>query len=715
MKFLKTLTTFSLIFALFTLHIEGRAIAFSTSFSAQPVEQDVAPEGEYVETVATPNATDAAGNSSKNALDYRESRQDPGKLTINQIMILVLLLTGPTVGVVCISQTSGKLFAAGAAIYLIMEIMNYKSYKEAVQSHKEMYAELTDDAAVNTEQIDAFITAESMETAAADAIKKRASNTMILAIAVTVAAAASIVEAILGTTTYTTCMTASYGTACTACEQADIAIQSCRVPCSAMVSCAPAAALAAGCLAQSAPVKRVDPLNEYGPQLYASNEKSQSELDIVSSFMKETEGEYNRFLPDHNSDNQDQMKKMISSMFNQFISSAVAGDEEGVAAKGGVLGGFGITLAALGAALAIFLPAQVTFLNKLGNGYIRGAYFGVLAAFAWAAYAELNKAEKKLRENAGIYKSLYERLMEAMNSTSRFANMDGVNNGIRDRIKGYQGVRDQMNNPPNGALCLVGNLGAQTVDENCSCRQNNTCSKVDFSGVDFSSQGLPGFFGQTTSGLQAGANSAFSGNLAGANGAFAGIANNAANLRKLNDRLKGKAAAQLDALNKGKSKTNFKKLEDDLAKQLEKIAPSIIKSASSKNGSALAALGVGTSGIGGSGFGGKPEELKPKDMLASVNQAAVAAPKSTGAADPLAGFNFDFPKAGSGDGSEGIGADGGALSQGDALNEFENNESDINDRKSESIFKIITFRYFKSAYPRFFDKDKQEQEKPTLE
>lgn len=714
MKFLKTLTTLSLIFALFTLHIEGRAIAFSTSFSAQPANQDVAPEGEFVETVATPNATDSVGNSSKNALDYRESRQEPGKLTINQIMVLVLLLTGPTVGIVCISQTSGKLFAAGAAIYLIMEIMNYKSYKEAVQSHKEMYAELTDDAAVNTEQVDAFMAAESMELAAADAIKKRKSNTSTLAIAVTVAAAASIVEAILGTTTYTTCMTASYGTACTACEQADIAIQSCRVPCSAMVSCAPAAALAAGCLASSAPVKRIDPLNEYGPQLYASNESSQNELSIVSSFMKETEGEYDRYNLEKVTNNKDQVKQMIELMVNQFISTASAGDDKGVAAKGGVLGGFGITLAALGAALAIFLPAQVTFLNKLGNGYIRAAYFGVLATFAWLAVAELGKAEDKLRENAGIYKSLYERLLAAMNSSSRFANMDGVNSGIRDRISGYQGVRDQMNNPPNGALCLVGNLGEQTVDENCSCRQNNTCSKVDFSGVDFSGQGLPGFFGQTTSGLQAGANSAFSGNLAGANGAFAGIGSNAANLRKLNDRLKAKAAAQLDALNKGKSKTDFKKLEDGLTKQLEKIAPSIIKSASAKNGSTLAALGVGTTGIG-SGFGGKPEDLKPKDMLASVNQAVAATPKSTGAADPLAGFKFDFPQNGSADSADGgIGAEG-ALSQGDALNEFENNESDINDRKSENIFKIITFRYFKSAYPRFFDEDKKEEVKPTLE
>ncbi|PIP89586.1 MAG: hypothetical protein COV38_11100 [Bdellovibrionales bacterium CG11_big_fil_rev_8_21_14_0_20_38_13] len=712
MKFLKTLTTFSLIFALFTLHIEGRAIAFATSYSAEPRDdvvvrdRDTVDGGEYVEAIATPNATDAVGNSSNNTLDYRASRQEAGKLTMNQIMVLLILLIGPTVAISCFNTISGKLFSAGVAIYLIMEIMNYSSYKKAVQSTREMYAELTDDAAVNTEQIDALVAAESMERTAADAVKKRAGNTKILTIAITAAAIASFAESIWGTATFVTCSVGSVGTGLCGCEEADKVLQSCLgVPCSKVKTCtAVAGGLAAVC-SHGDVNKKNQPFNSldvYGPKLYAESNDQSEDLNFIENYISQKKSTTNA------AENLD--LSFLPNLIDSFLSSAHAGDS-GPAAKG--LLGFGIAGAALGAALAYYTTTYFSFLDKLGVGWIRGIFFTVLAGFGLAAYMELNNAAKKLNQNADIYKSLYERLLAAMNSSSRFANMDGINNGVRDRIRGYQGVRDEMNNPPNGALCLVGNLGEQTVDANCSCRQNNTCSKVDFSAVDFGGQGLPGFFGQTTSGLQTGANSLFSGNLSGANGAFAGMGNNAANLRKLNDRIKGKAISQLDSLNKGKSKTNLEKVEKDLNSALEKVAPQIIKSAQQKNGSNLASLGIGTSGLS-SGFGGKPEDLKPKDVLASINQAAAPAPSSGGAADPLAGFKFDFPKDGASDNLDATGADG-ALSQGDALGEFENNESDINDRKSESIFKIITFRYFKSAYPRFFDEDKKEEEKPTLE
>ncbi len=570
-------------------------------------------------------------------------------------------------------------------------------------SSQEMFAELSEDNEVNNEQIEAFIEAENMERTASDALSNRAGNTKILAMAVTAASIASFAEAIWGTSVYTSCMAASLGTGCAACEQLDKGIQACAAaPCAKLVLCGPAAANAGVCSATGAVEGKKNIEDDYGPQLYATNEKS-NDLELISAFFRDNSSIQNKY--DLESKKYD--LSFVSSLMNNFLSSAHAGDSP--AASGGVLSGFGITSAALGAVLAWYAMSQLGFLNKLGNGFIRGAYFAVLAGFAWGAVGELNSASEKLGSNADVYKMLRERLIAAMSSQSRFGNLDGMNQEIRNRIARLDGIRDEMNNPPNGALCLVGNLGEQRVDEACACRQNNTCSTVDFSQVGFGNQGLPGLFGETTSGLQTGANSLFSGNLAGANGAFAGISQNAANLRKLNKDIKKKAAAQLDALNKNKSKTNFDKMEEGFKDQLEKIAPSIIKSAQAKNGSTLASLGIGSSGLN-TGLPADPNKEDAKSIIASVQSAGEAARTQAGV-DPLAGFKFDFPE-GDAQAVDTSAAGGGALDQGNALAEFESNESDISDRKGESIFKIITMRYFKSAFPRFFEEEDKSQ---TLE
>ncbi len=696
MIYLKKFTSLLLVFALFSLHIESGAIAFSSSFA---IESD-SPRFEQVDLPnITQESEDFVNGSNSNGQTSTQSQQNTAsidmtsgrqeaKLTMNQLMVLLILLTGPTVGIGCFSQISGKIFAASSAIYLLMEIMNYKKYKEAVTSTEKMYAELTEDTEVNEEQIKSFQAAEAMENLAADALKKRKDNTKILAIGVTAASIASFAESIWGTATYTSCTAVSLGAGACACEEADKLIQACMIaPCRSIKLCLPWASGSACLVDSSTPIQ--NKAIEYGPQLYAKSQTSQAEgLALVQEFIK-------------NNTNQDQassleFKSFFEEVLNGFLSKAIAQDSP--AAKGGPLSGMGITAAALGAVLTWYTSNKFMFLNKLGVGWIRGIYFGVLAGFAWLAVNELSKGEDKLRSNAAIYKGLHERLRAAMDSKQRLAGMGGVKGAVRDRL-------GEMNNPASGAICLVGKLGEQRVDENCACRQTNSCSSVDLSAVDFGGLGLPGFFGQTTGGLQAGANSLFSGNLAGADSAFGSMGSNAANLRKLKDRVKAKAIADVNAVNKNKKPIDLKTIEDQILKDIQKEGPSILKAAQAKNGSTLASLGIGTTGIS-SGLAEDPKKLTPETLLESISSKA--APAAAGKAKGM-DFNFEFPEE-----SSAIAPTGDmALSQGDALNEFESNESDISARPDENIFNIITVRYFKSAYPRIFNE--QEQQRQTLE
>tara|TARA_R110000868_G_scaffold180754_2_gene421423 strand:- start:5178 stop:7298 length:2121 start_codon:yes stop_codon:yes gene_type:complete len=706
MNYLKKFTSLLLVFALFSLHIESGAIAFSSAYAIEDessFEQVDLPNitnasNEFMDQEKDQPAESSANNTNSNtpqsnnaSIDMESGRQE-AKLTMNQLMVLVILLTGPTVGIGCINTISGKLFSAGAAIYLVKEIMNYKSYKEAVTSTEKMYAELSDNPDVNEEQINSFITAEQMENIAADALKKRKDNTKILALAVTAASIASFAESIWGTSAYTACTAASVGTGACACEEVDKGIQSCMfAPCAKLKDCAPEAANAA-CMITDASDLKPDNLNsEYGPSQYAN---SQPDFDSLNEFM------LNSAIEEQGKDLQ--VSRFVSTLISSFLSSAYA--DTSPASKGGPLSGLGLTGAALGGVLAWYALNQFTFINKLGVGWIRGIFFGVLAGFAWAAVSELKKGEEKLRSNANIYKSLHERLRAAMDSKAKLANLGGISSAVRDRLARFQGIRDNMNNPKDGAICLVGNLGEQRVDENCSCRKNNSCSKVDLSAVDFGGLGLPGFFGQTAGGLQSGANSLFSGNLAGADSAFAGVGSNAANLRKLNDRVKGSAIAGVNSANKGKKPVDLKSLESKIIEDVQKLGPSLIKSAQAKNGPALAAFGIGSSGIS-SGLVDNPKDLTPKSLVASISSKAAPAPAAkTKAMD----FNFDFPTEQEASSDTEV-----ALSQGDALNEFESNESDISARPDENIFNIITVRYFKSAYPRIFNE--QASERQSLE
>ncbi|MBH48885.1 MAG: hypothetical protein CME71_12020 [Halobacteriovorax sp.] len=392
------------------------------------------------------------------------------------------------------------------------------------------------------------------------------------------------------------------------------------------------------------------------------------------------------------------IKKLLNNGFNgafDFVfPKAMAKEAEKVQ---GPMGTMGILSLAAGAILAYKGVAKGFLQSALSNGFVRAAVFGVFAGFAMAAKAEVNKAKKKAEENAAVYASLRDRLIQALNGASQFAGMGGVQGALRDRLGAYQGIRDEMNNLNTGAICLVGKLGEQRVDQQCLCAKNNTCSKAEFSSVGLTNQGLPSSFASGLDNLASGANSLFAGNTAAADSSFGNLSQGATGLRKLKKQMTAKANG---ILKKSKTPTSMEKLESQMEKELRRMAPGILNSLPADAAALASGTGLSGTSIAASDLE-KAKDGDLKDVLASIssNAAAPAAQKGVGE------FKFDFPEDTALDASSEQFAQMEQEKAG--MGEFTESGSDISSRPFENIFKIITVRYFKSAYPRIFEEDKR--------
>ena len=387
----------------------------------------------------------------------------------------------------------------------------------------------------------------------------------------------------------------------------------------------------------------------------------------------------------------------FNKVFDLFFASAMAKESEKVS---GAFSTMGILSGAAGAILAYKGIAKATIQPALSNGFVRAAVFGVFAGLAMMAKSEVNKAKGKAESNAAIYRNLRLQLERALNGAQQFAGINGVGNNIRNTIPRYEGIRDNMENLNQGAICLVGKLGEQRIDEKCLCAKNNTCTKTDFSSVNLSSNGLPGSYGDILSGLSNGANSLFAGKTAAANSSFNNLSSNAKSLRDLLNKRK-KVADSI--FKKNKEKMRMDKLESDMDKHfndnleksfnnlkgdenlLAKALSSPIQSSSKISADALANAKNGDT----------------KELLESIKTQSKALDNDGVAAQNGSEFKFNF--------------DEGKIAEGDEaksneeiisnMKEYDpsSNGNDISNRPEDSIFKIITMRYFRTAYPRFFE------------
>lgn len=387
----------------------------------------------------------------------------------------------------------------------------------------------------------------------------------------------------------------------------------------------------------------------------------------------------------------------FNKVFDLFFSSAMAKESEKVS---GTFSKMGILAGAAGAILAYKGIAKATIQPALRNGFVRAAVFGVFAGLGMMAKSEVNKAKAKAESNAGIYRSLREALEHALNGAQKFAGMNGIGNNIRNTLPRYEGIRDNMEDLSKGAICLVGKLGEQKVDEQCLCAKNNTCSKADFSTVNLNSNGLPGSYGDILSGLSNGANSLFGGKTAAANSAFNNLSSNAKSLRNLLNKKKNVADS---IFKKNKESMRMNKLEydmdkhfnDDLTKSFNDLSGNERLLASALSNPLGSISGISTSALANAKKG------DTKELLESIQSNSKPLDNSGVTAQDGSEFKFNFDDNNFAQESDQK-TDEEIISE---MKEYDpsSNGNDISNRPEDSIFKIITMRYFRTAYPRIFD------------
>lgn len=709
MKLLKTLTTFSLIFALFTLHIETGAISWSRALSRDDInniaseeleraepDQDFSPEPSGTTTTTTSNTSSSGGDtsSSQNSLDYSGASCSIGKMTVNQFMLMVTLMLGPIVGLSCFSLISGKIFAGGASIYLIKEIMNYNKFKGRKTSNEEMLATL--DGNTEDAQIQTFLLAEQQERDAAEALGARASNAKLLSTAMYLAATAATVEFIVTSVKYGVCTAASIGTGACACGQATAFFDRCGAPKTPCESPAERTIWAINFTPDMFSDVLVADSGRNISEQYACYKAEDENLYDLESFIAYNQT-YSEPQEPQNLDQETMFQNALKAAVSIFLGNAYAKESED-ANKGGILSALGISGLVIGIVAAFMLRKQVTFQAVLSVGWVRALLFGGLGLFASFAAKELEKAKDCANGSADVYKNLADQLERALMMEARMAGMIKPSIGIRNQIQNARAERDNLNGLGAGAVCMIGNLGEYRLDPKCECRKTNTCSTAKFDTTELSNLGLPSSFGSSLGAFGNGANSLFSGNLAGADSSFGTLGQNAANIERLRKKSMENAIASLKKDKKfEKQKFNIEKADEALGKMLKddlnKSVNDILSSSGSGAGTLAASSAVPSLD---SAVAKDPKDLK--QLVASIQGNAKAPAKDSGAGQ----FKFDF-----GDEAASDQNIANPLNQGDALSDFESNESDISDRPNESIFKIITVRYFKSAYPRFFTEEAQ--------
>ncbi len=598
----------------------------------------------------------------------RNSERKKHSFTANHIMLWTSLAAAPSFVVACPTNASVLLFAAGAAALLVGEIATFAKFKDLSTSAVDMIAKYDKETA--NDQIELLEDAAEQEQRAADALGKKKTYTTIAATAYTAASILSFAES-LNIMNVKPCVTG---------ESGDGASQT-----------------------TTPPATSYDKIPKFQLEsIYASylqNTDLGAHMAQVEDYQRFFNGEIrslsveeykNIFEPVSHAVSPQESQlltsalKMASSLFSLLIPNAHAAEGKKV---GGSLGS-AISAAVVSTVLTLIGPVRAMMSKLLSPAWLRGTTFAVFAGGAWGATAELSAGKKRLENNAQIYRDLAESLRISLDD--RFA-PKGPNTGKPNLRRPTPGQRDP-NLPPlaEGSICLTGNLGERRVDAQCMCRKNNSCSKVDLANFNLGGYGLPSSFNNGLGTFGNGVNSLLSGNTVGADTAANAFGQNAArNLKGLLNAVKGKVSEK--AAKEGKP-VDLDKAEKALGKKILNDMDRVIGGLSQQQ---LAGMSAGSTGD----LAEKVAEKIPesKQALASIKAPVPATSNSASGMD----FNFDF-----GEEEPASEVVAGDINYEEALDGYVTDQNDISDRRNENIFNIITVRYFKSAYPRFFEEQK---------
>ena len=603
-----------------------------------------------------------------------------GNFLIGNIGLFAAALMAPMLIKACWKSTSVKIYAASGLLYILNEIGLFTGFNRAI--HKEMVAYLNRDD--QNKQIDSLETAAKQTAEAKKAAKRRALFAKIAAGGFGLAAAFALYEGYLESKT--------------------------GVP-----TCGPK------------PEASKQPGGEGKPDPYFIQN-----LEGTSAHVKFQEWLINEnnspiqmasildFAIPYESAKAYQKKNSIFDLLTQvLISKAMAAEKVGTKNDAKIITnkktgekeiivntpGTKLAMTGAGAAAGLLimskLKMQSTFVKKwLKNGYARAAGFGVFAGIAYASSRESTGAAEALEERENEYKKLSKSLQQA-SETKVGLNAGNVSMATPD----FRPVpQEPVRNVTNNAVCL-GGQGTQ-IDQTCSCSKTNSCAKPNLAGLSAipSLSGTP-LVADSLKSLNGAAGDMYAGKLSGAKTKGNALANNAAKITRLRSGIEKKINS--DRLKNNGKPINFDENENAFRNGLKRQINDAFNNLTDKEQATVANLAGGYLGdpessiedeiqniaSAGNGLGGAGSA---KDVNANPKNGTGGDEKENPAFD----FNFD-------DGGLTAGTADGDLALDGTLGSDEDSEyvikGDINDDRSKNLFKIITTRYLKSAYPVFFD------------
>ncbi len=330
----------------------------------------------------------------------------------------------------------------------------------------------------------------------------------------------------------------------------------------------------------------------------------------------------------------------------------------------------------------------------LKSGVTRTVIFLAVAALAKTAADRFSSVGKKLDARAKRY-GILRQALESQNSGITIK--DGVPVEIQTPVEINTSDDTLKITPDTELICFTGTQNNLSADSTCACRASNSCAKMDL-GTTFP-VGTPGVIKNSAVALKDTGNALFNGDIKGASLSGSKLLGQNAALKKgVNDLDK-----KFKELSSGK--VNLNKLSDEYKKDYEN---SLAKAKRAVVGSASGSLAGSTISAAIPTYS---ENFKKLDSPSSLSEDKKSVLGGEGNQKEASFGNFKFTSDSDVKNSkdEELKADE-ALSYGEGVevDEFAlgRDGNDITEDETQSIFRIITHRYYKTAFPLIFEEEK---------
>lgn len=338
-------------------------------------------------------------------------------------------------------------------------------------------------------------------------------------------------------------------------------------------------------------------------------------------------------------------------------------------------------------ALASFATTRSGISEVMGtiknSGYVRAGVFAGFAILANEVKSMTEEAADIYDKQADEYAKLKQKLISSLDKLSF--------EGYKEMLIKFEQIKLEEEKKKSKTNCAANKNGNDfQLDSKCTCRKTNSCKTVERPQIQFKKINVPEAVTSTLDNFTSMANASYSANDKEAKLAQNKIKTSAANLSRIRKELED--AANQSRIKNGSDPIDF----DGNAKYFAALIKKKTRASISKEGMTQLADTFGFSVDGEEKVSKESKEeindfrLKIRSISQPVN---IAKKSSSNSKNPFEDLLFMAKL----DNQE-------ALDTAQELSKYKTSpEQDIHKKKSTSIFKIISNRYLKTAFPVFFE------------